>query len=89
MLKSVDFEGIGDEGSAVIEHAEFLAKGPNVTMRLMNLTLADSDDNAVAVEDGATVLVEDCEVRVRVSVGVRVRCGFSVDCERAGDEEGA
>ena len=60
--KTVDIEGVGESGSVVIEGAEFQARGKGVILRLLNLTLADSNDNAVQVMEAAQCLVEDCEV---------------------------
>jgi hypothetical protein len=70
--KTVDIEGVGEVGSVTIEQAEFQIRGAGVIMRLLNLILADSNDNAVQVMGGAEALVEDCEIFGSRSNGIEV-----------------
>ena len=63
---------MGEAGSVTIEGAEFQARGQGVKLRLLNLILADSHDNAVQVMGGAEALIQDCEIFGARSCGVEV-----------------
>jgi len=72
LQKTVDIEGVGDSGAVIIERAEFQISGKGNLLRLLNLTLADSVDNAVMVTDKAECIVEDCEIFSCRAAGIEV-----------------